>query len=73
LGQPRFIPDEGQKSEVIRLPLGFLKLLRKVYKSLKTEKTATSTQFQRKIMAIVVIASANDSNHHDLVQSKLYT
>ena len=77
LGSRALSPDDPKSlCDPLILPLEFLKLLRKIYKSLEGEPTKDLDnrryQTQRKIMSIAVVASANDSNHMHLLQSKFY-
>jgi hypothetical protein len=77
LGSRTLNPDDPKSlCDPLLLPLDFLKLLRKIYKSLEGEPTKDLEnrryQTQRKIIAIAVVATANDSNHLNLLQSKFY-
>lgn len=66
------VRQEELPKDTIIFTIDFLKLLRKIYKGLESKQDKRSQQTMRKIITIVVIASANDNNHPNIVQSKFY-
>lgn len=65
-------PQEDLPKDTLHFPLEFYKLMRSIYKGLEQNQDKLSHQTMRKIIAIVVISTANDANHFNVVMSKFY-